>query len=408
MPSYVFPETPAPGACESTGMRFLPALFLLLLLGSAVVAQPDPADAVKLHDKNRNGKIEWAEVQQTRTDFETRLANAKTDDAREQVELDYAALLEPMDFLLADANQDLVASVAELRAFNLLCADGKRPKPELWHHEQMTKLWVAANWDALLELMDEDNDKLISFVELALAYPADFKPEDLQRIDKNNDNKFNQAEYATFKANERLAGAFIDEIEGVVGVAGGTEAGAGAPDDAGDSDDPGLRGADDSHETTTGDEDEMKPGSSWQHREVRNGRTSWQWSRITYLDGEWVKEPRPLIKGDIKGFRFRVENRTYDEDGDENWTKSATTNHGSGCWSAGGTFRWSRDNKKLTTVSCKAGKFECFKWTVHETDGKERKVKFVRYFIELDGIPIQVKDIAPDGTVLCELTKLKR
>ena len=305
------PRNALPWATESTHMRFTIAAMLLAGITGFVFSQANSdvstrADgALKLCDQNGNGKIEWEEAIQTRHDYENLLAlSAGADDpeaARQQVELDYEHALELTHFLLADGNHDLVVTKAELRKFLKLVDKEKVPKLELWHHEQLARLWVDESWDDLLDLMDGDADGLISFVELVKHYPTKFDPEHAKKADKNGDNKFAKSEYASFKALERMSGVFVDELENSIGVAGAASEEAGSDED--DEPEAGESKSDDARKTESRKTEsaesvgQLKPGSSWQVRYEDSRSNKYEWSRVAMLDGKWAEGCKGKVEG---------------------------------------------------------------------------------------------------------------
>ena len=396
-------------------MRLLSALLLVTLVGSFAIVQAKPSltsrcdGAIKLHDGNGNGKIEWSEVQQTNATYEVRQADAEAAKdpatALEQVQLEFEHRLDLMQFLLADGNHDLVVTSAEIRKFLRLIDKDKQPQPELWHYEQITKLWLDEHWEELLELMDDDQDGLISFLELSQNYPAKLKLTDVQPSDTNKDGKFSRSEYATFKATERLAGVFIDELENSVGVSGGTSESRGneADDDAETEKDYEYE----DHRKTEAapnakDDRELKPGSSWQYRVKYDGKESYTWNRVVYLNGKWLDGQT----GDADAYLFRVQHRSFDEDTPEEWPEPADGRVNGGSWSGGKGFKWARDNGTLTTIKVPAGEFKCVKQTSSVSGGKNVKSRSgVRYYIEISGIPVLVREETSDGKVVGELMK---
>ncbi|MCB9894809.1 MAG: hypothetical protein H6839_10185 [Planctomycetes bacterium] len=397
-------------------MRFTIAAMLLAGISGLVFSQAKSdvstrADAAfKLTDQNGNGKIEWEEAIQTRHDYENLLAlSADAEDpeaARQQVELDYEHVLELAHFLLADGNHDLVVTKPELRKFLKLVDKEKVPELELWHHEQLARLWVDESWDDLLDLMDGDADGLISFIELVKHYPTKFDPEHAQKADNNDDNKFDKSEYASFKALERLSGVLVDELENSIGVAGGASEEAGSDED--DEPEAGESKSDDARKNESRKTEsaetvgQLKPGSTWQVRYDDSRSNKYEWYRVTMLDGEWAEG----CQGKVEGFYYKLQHRSFENDGDADWTSSSA---GGGETSASKAAYWPRDSKKTELIEVAAGEFRCLKWTRYKRDRKSGKltteVESVRYFMERSGVPILVKEVSPDGETLAELMK---
>ena len=310
------------------------SLVLFACTGTALLmqdAEPQPAPAAKdvetdsvvdkvleRNDTDKDGEITWKEVVDLHESRATAIAEAgASKDAKkalEEVKEAYASLMPRMEFLLADADRNLEVTSAELRDFLVLSATEGTPKPELWHHEHLARDWVRGRWEQIIETVAWDNKDSIAkwnFVVAATWEPSDDdwnlnkdfddgieRPKEelpdkdgwrrptprlfnleIDIVDKDQDGRLNQEEFAMFKARERMRGWWVDELTDTVevrdahGVLLASSANARVPDDYVPLNDEG-----------------MKLGSSWTIRHYTPDEPNDSYDvrhQVTYLNAQW-------------------------------------------------------------------------------------------------------------------------
>lgn len=330
--------------------RFILGGFVLIACAAAPFAQVRDAGAkvdvsseltaaLKHNDTNGDGKIAWQEVLDLH-DSRAKAA-AKAEESKEpkkaldEVKLKYASLMPRLQFLLADADRDLEVTEPELRTYLLKSATEGAPKPELWHHEQMARDWVEKRWARIRGIISCDEKDSIEKFKMEMAYawqpndddwnlnkdfddgieriedqPPDengwrrpsafrvFKAE-IEKVDKNGDDRVSKEEYVVFKARERMRGWWVDETAGTVevrdahGVLLASSENARIPDDYTPIDDEGI-----------------KLGSSWITRHYTADETYDVRHEVTYLNAQWSS-----VADQEDRWSLTASRRIYYEDG---------------------------------------------------------------------------------------------
>jgi hypothetical protein len=318
---------------------------LILLLALAVVhhtqadaGEPNTIDVskelaskMKFNDTNRDKKITWNELVQLYDRKAATISLARQDrrpdKSLKKIEKEYADLMPQLEFLLADANEDLELTEGELSDYLVLSAKGQSPKPELRHHEKITSRWVQAHWQEIVmamvgdSLFEGETASTFEVEDMHFEYTwpwPDTKAFEkaLTEADANGDGVFAQGEYARFKALERMAGWWVDELAqevswrdefGVV-LASSTEAQV-------------PKGWKKSNR-------KLKLGSSWDTRRVsgsRGGVPTWKSVRteIIYLNGEWAESASQKARANLSaGDRFIFRDGAFWKDMDVYQTHS--------------------------------------------------------------------------------------
>lgn len=395
--------------------RFAAATVLAMMLLGLCRADEisDRADrAIKAGDFDNNGKWEWKEAFERWYNFHTTLKVVEGDeDYEERVKNAFPDLVPAMDFLLADANDDLVVTRKELIDFFKLDAASKRPEPTRKKLETFSAAYVAAQWDTLCKLLDSDKDGKFSRAELDEHYPTTVNDECFKAADKNKDGKLDKAEYALFKVEEFQRGIYVDfdERGGEVGGAGGTgaEAGEKDPDDEKPADEKktaeGKR-PDESKKTGVKDapKSRLRVGSKWLVRyrveyKAKDGSGEDKWSyRLETVTAIYQKQGQTYVD---------IEHCDADEEGNATAIASGL---GSRVTYTGPNAKYMPARKDMVKLEIGGETWEC---SVHELKdytlpgGRGKGTgKFWQTYI--DGYPFIVKTEC-DGIVTMELVWFK-
>ena len=397
-------------------VRLLPALTLLAFALSTICADekvplPQGADALfKASDTDSSGKLEWKEVFKRWDDFNAslKIAVEQEDEIMERrVREFYADLLDPLDYLVADTDDDLLLSKNELLTWLTLDSEGKAKKPSRTDLETFSAAVVEAAWPGLLKLVDADQDNQISRAELKAKYPTDVDEKCFNKADKDGDGRLSQAEYGIFKVEEHQRGLFVefDGNGGTVGGSGGTGAEAGGSE--------GEEPADDSKKTDAPDK-RTEAGGARKSR-LRVG-TTWNYSHHPtrkLVDGaeavEWKRE-----RAEIASMTQRKDGGTdvvfkyYELDEQGEWVHD--TGHSGGRELLVG--KWAKQipaAKDMVKITVKAGSFDCGveEWDDYPSsvDPKRRGTMKV-WTTYIEGLPLRVK-MEFEGEAAYELLEFK-
>lgn len=253
--------------------------------GGAKASVSAISEKMKFNDTGKDKKIQWDEVLKLHEKHDKEVAEAraekKPEKALKKVDKEYKWLMQVAEFLLADADRDLVVTRDEYKGYVDLVLDDKEPKLELWHHEQFAKVWVDRHWASILETMDWDEVGSVSIEDMEGLYTWDIVSDDFYASDADKDERLNKAEYIKFKAHERLRGFWVDEVNHRIEYrdAHGNLISAGETATVKDGD-------------KAPDTEGMKLGSSWMTRVssgMTNGVPRWKTERseIIFLNGDW-------------------------------------------------------------------------------------------------------------------------
>ncbi len=209
--------------------------------GLAAIAQAEPDPLVdheveacfKAGDINKDGKISWQECLDREREFNMALDKARTEAEREKVFSRYEPVLDRVEFLLADADDDLVLTPAEYKKYLQqapIAMPGQAPDeiPEQRLGKKDIHTLATANvdeqWASLLKDADKNKDKKLSLNEIRDHFllgefgvknaGPDFEDEavvgeddsdtvdSFASADKNRDGALDKAEYTEFVALE--------------------------------------------------------------------------------------------------------------------------------------------------------------------------------------------------------------
>lgn len=198
--------------------RVLPAVLAgLCVFGVATLAQDAKSrvDALfKFNDTDKDGKLQWAEVWQRTLDYrkamQAPIIVKPGGDKGEDLEAMFADLLEPMDFLLADANKDLTVTRSELTAYIAKLDKNKAPEPAEWHWRQLMTVEIELYWDKLISYIDDDDDKHVSREELEGLMGKPLLEGEFEISDKDRSGALDKTEFITLKTRECLRGELVE------------------------------------------------------------------------------------------------------------------------------------------------------------------------------------------------------
>ncbi|MBP9891518.1 MAG: hypothetical protein KBG84_06390, partial [Planctomycetes bacterium] len=170
-------------------IRYLSALLLLSCafgLSKADEASDRADKMLKAGDQDKNGKFEWKEAFERWNNARESMQIAEGDEALEEKVRDaFPDVIEALDFLCADANDDLVLTRNELIECFKIQASGKDLKPSRKDLEAFNTEMVNHAWPVICKLLDANSDGVLSRAELDEKYPTDVNDECFKAADKN-------------------------------------------------------------------------------------------------------------------------------------------------------------------------------------------------------------------------------
>jgi hypothetical protein len=391
-------------------LRFVAALVLLACAIGVSRADEagDRADTLlSAGDLDKNGKFEWNEAFERWNNFRDALKLVEGDeDLEAKIRATFVDLMEPLDYLGADADDNLVLTRKELFTWLKAESTEKAAEPSRKDLETFSTSAVNAAWATLCKLLDADQDGQFSRAELDEKYPTDVNDDCFKASDKNKDGKLDKAEYAIFKVEEFQRGLFVefDEQGGSVGGAGQTGAEAGekeVPKAAGNEKDAGKK-----TEAKAAKASRIKVGTHWTFR-CLVGTSEVDGKEIQH----WKYELNTISAIVKQGGDDVVEHKDVEVNENGEVVPDGSGGGGAGVLYIGKNAKYLPAAKDLVSVTVKAGTFDCAiseikDYPSRRAASRDKKLTAKCWTTYIDGMPLCVK-IELEGEIIVELLEFK-
>ena len=396
-------------------IRYLSALLLLSCafgLAKADEASDRADKMLKAGDQDKNGKFEWKEAFERWNNARESMQIAEGDEALEEKVRDaFPDVIEALDFLCADANDDLVLTRNELIECFKIQASGKDLKPSRKDLEAFNTEMVNHAWPVICKLLDANSDGVLSRAELDEKYPTDVNDECFKAADKNKSGSLDKTEYAIFKVEEHERGLFVefDERGGSVGGAGGTGAQAGEDEPEKENErkeEPKKGDAERRSEVKEKKSSRIRVGASWLSRSLIQGKAADGSGKET-----WHYQLATVTAITTKGEETTVVWKSVQTNEKGDPIEGGSGGGGSRVLYTGKNAKLMPAAKDLVQVTVAAGTFACslLEFKVNSASGGSGKgKKSIEKLWEtyIDGMPLNVKREL-DGIIISELVEFR-